>query len=91
MDTEAFVGLAIGLVAGAIGGDAVWRFVDGAVRAGGSALIVGVVVVIAAFTLNVASVYVPFVGLVVLGIAAFLALRLRRRRQEKHAGLRILR
>ena len=53
--------------------------------------IVGVVVCVAAFLLNAASFYVPFVGGVVFVLAIVLALRLRRRADQKHAGLRILR
>jgi hypothetical protein len=90
-DTESLVGLGIGVAAALIGGDAAWRFVDGAMRAGGSELIVGLVVVIVVLGANVASVYVPFVGAVVLVLAALLALRLMRRAQAKHGGLRILR
>jgi hypothetical protein len=89
-DTEAFVGLAIGVVAGLVGGDAAWRFAHGAIRAGGSAVIIGVAVVVVAFVANVASEYVPFVGVLTLLVAGWLALRLRRRSSEKYAGLRIL-
>jgi hypothetical protein len=89
-DIEAAVGLGLGLLAGAVGGDAAWRFLQGAVRAGGSAVIVGAVVTIIAFTLSALSVYVPFVGAVVFVLAAVLATRLRRRQQQKYAGLRIL-
>lgn len=89
-DAEAGAGIAIGVVAAAIGGDAAWRFLQGAIRAGGSAPIIGVVVSIVAYALNAASVYVPFVGAVVFVLAALLALRLRRRQQQKYKGLRIL-
>lgn len=89
-DTEAAVGLGIGVVAGAIGGDAAWRFLQGALRAGGSAMIVGIVVCLAAYALNVASVYVPFVGAVVFLLALVLGARLRRRAKQKYQGLRIL-
>jgi hypothetical protein len=89
-DTESLVGLALGVVAAAFGGDAAWRFLQGAVRAGGSSAIVGVVVCVVAYLLNVASVYVPFVGGVVFLLAVVLAVRLRRRQQQKYAGLRIL-
>lgn len=90
-DTESWVGLGVGLVAAAIGGDAAWRFLQGAVRAGGSAAIVGTVICASAYVLNVLSVYVPFVGLVTLALLVVLAARLRRRVDQKHAGLRILR
>lgn len=89
-DGEAFAGLAIGFLGAAVGGDAAWRFLQGAVRAGGSAIIIGVVLCIVAYLLNAASVYVPFVGAVVFLLAGALALRLRRRAQQKHGGLRIL-
>ncbi|MCW2955835.1 MAG: hypothetical protein JWO69_704 [Thermoleophilia bacterium] len=89
-DAEAVIGLGIGLLVAAIGGDAVWRFVSGAVRAGGSAVVVGAVVIVVAFALNAASVYIPFLGLVPLLLAIWLALRLRRRERQKFAGLRIL-
>jgi hypothetical protein len=89
-DTESIIGLVLGVVTAAFGGDAAWRFLHGAVRAGGSTLIVGVVVCVVAYLLNVASVYVPFVGGVVFVLAVVLALRLRRRQQQKYAGLRIL-
>lgn len=89
-DTELVAGIAIGVVAAAIGGDAAWRFLQGAVRAGGSAVIVGLVVAVAALALNSASVYVPFAGAVVLLLAVVLAIRLRRRSAQKYAGLRIL-
>ncbi len=89
-DTEAFVGLALGIVGAAVGGDAAWRFLQGAVRAGGSTIIVGVAVCIAAYLLNATSVYVPFVGAVVFVLALVLSLRLRRRAQQKYQGLRIL-
>lgn len=89
-DAEAAAGLVIGIVAAAIAGDAAWRFLQGALRAGGSAVVVGVAVVVVALVLNVASVYVPFAGLAVLVLAALLAVRLRRRQQQKYGGLRIL-
>jgi hypothetical protein len=89
-DLESGVGLGLGLVAGAIGGDAAWRFLQGALRAGGSSVIVGTVVTFVAFALSAFSVYVPFVGAVVFVLAAVLATRLRRRQQQKYAGLRIL-
>lgn len=90
-DAEAFVGLAIGLAVALVGGEAAWRFARGAIRAGGNAIIIGVVVVFVAFVANVLSEYVPFVGALVLLVAIWLAVRLRRRTAEKHAGLRILR
>lgn len=89
-DAEAAAGLAIGLVAAAVGGDAAWRFLQGAVRAGGHPALVGTVVVIVALLLNVVSVYVPFTGAAVLLVALVLAIRLRRRAKAKYAGLRIL-
>lgn len=89
-DAEAGIGLAVGIVAAAIAGDAAWRFLQGALRAGGSPVVVGAVVVAVALALNVASVYVPFAGLVVLVLAGILAVRLRRRQQQKYGGLRIL-
>lgn len=89
-DAESLVGMAIGFVAAGIGGDAASRFLAGAVRAGGSTTVVGVVVVVVAFALNASSFYVPFTGGVVLVAALVLALRLRRRTQQKYAGLRIL-
>lgn len=89
-DTEAVLGLVLGLVAAAIGGDAAARFLDGAVRAGGSALIVGVVVILVAYLLNSLSFYVPFVGGIVFVLTLVLAVRLRRRAQQKYQGLRIL-
>lgn len=89
-DAEAAAGLAVGIVAAAIAGDAAWRFLQGALRAGGSPVVVGMVVVLVALALNVASVYVPFVGAVVLVLAALLAVRMRRRQQQKYGGLRIL-
>lgn len=89
-DREAGLGLVLGIVAALVGGDAAWRFLQGAVRAGGSTTIVGTFVVVAAFLLNVASVYVPFVGAVVFVLALVLALRLRRRQQQTAGGLRIL-
>lgn len=89
-DIEAAAGLAIGLVAAAVGGDAAWRFLQGAIRAGGSAPIVGAIVCIVAYALNAASVYLPFAGGVVFLLAIVLAIRLRRRQQQKYKGLRIL-
>ncbi|MCW2927880.1 MAG: hypothetical protein JWM86_1848 [Thermoleophilia bacterium] len=89
-DAEAVVGLAIGVLAAAVGGDAAYRFLQGALRAGGSAVIVGVVVCVAALVLNSMSVYVPFVGAVVFLLVLVLAVRLHRRAQAKFAGLRIL-
>ncbi|MEO6867343.1 MAG: hypothetical protein ABI200_04920 [Gaiellales bacterium] len=89
-DLEAVIGLAIGFVAASIGGDAAWRFLQGAVRAGGSVVIVGIVVCVVALLFNAASVYVPFAGLIVLLLAGALSLRLRRRQEKKNAGLRIL-
>lgn len=89
-DAEAFAGLGLGLVGAAVGGDAAWRFLHGAVRAGGSAAIVGTAVAIAAYVLKATSIFVPFAGAVVFVLAAVLALRLRRRQQQKYAGLRIL-
>ncbi|MCZ4495523.1 MAG: hypothetical protein JWM25_106 [Thermoleophilia bacterium] len=89
-DAEAIIGLGLGLLVAAIGGDAAWRFLSGALRAGGSALVVGIVVVVIAYLLNVASFYIPFVGIVPLLLAIWLAIRLRRRAQQKYAGLRIL-
>lgn len=89
-DAEAAVGLVLGLFAAAVGGDAAWRFLHGAVRAGGSAVIIGVVVCVAAYLLNGLSVYVPFVGAVVFVLALVLSFRLRRRAQQKYQGLRIL-
>ena len=89
-DTESWFGLVLGVVAASIGGDAAWRFLRGATRAGGSAAIVGTVVCVIAFGLNSASVYVPFVGGVAFLLALVLAVRLRRRQQQKYAGLRIL-
>jgi hypothetical protein len=89
-DSEGAFGLALALVAAGVGGDATWRFLQGAIRAGGSPAIIGLVVVIVAWTLNVASVYVPFVGGVVFILALVLAARLRRREQRKYKGLRIL-
>jgi len=89
-DSEAAFGLGLGLIAAAIGGDAAWRFLRGAIRAGGSAPIVGTIVTAVALLLNSASVYVPFVGAAVFIIALVLAVRLRRRQQKKYAGLRIL-
>ncbi|MCB0879002.1 MAG: hypothetical protein KDC46_08480 [Thermoleophilia bacterium] len=89
-DGEAWLGLVLGVVGASIGGDAAWRFLQGAIRAGGSSAIVGAVVVLAAFVLNALSVYVPFVGGVVFVLALVLALRLRRRSQQTYQGLRIL-
>ncbi len=89
-DAEAGVGLVLGLIAAAVGGDAAWRFLQGAVRAGGSSLIIGVVITVAAYVLNGLSVYVPFVGAVVFVLALVLSIRLRRRAQQKYQGLRIL-
>lgn len=89
-DTESLAGTALGLVLAAIGGDAAWRFVTGAVRAGGSWTIVGASAAIVAFVLNSVSFYVPFAGFVVLVAAALLTLRLRRRDRAKYEGLRIL-
>lgn len=89
-DPESIAGLLVGVVAASIGGDAAWRFLQGAIRAGGSAPIVGAVVSIVAYALNVTSVYVPFAGAVVFLLAAALAVRLRRRQQQKYEGLRIL-
>jgi hypothetical protein len=89
-DTEAILGLLLGLVAAAIGGDAAARFLDGAVRAGGRTLIVGVVVIVIAYVLNALSYYVPFVGGIVFLLTLVLAVRLRRRAQQKYQGLRIL-
>lgn len=90
-DAEAWIGLVLGLVAAAIGGDAAWRFLRGAVSAGGSAAIVGTIVCAVAYVLNVLSVYVPFVGAVVFALSLVLAARLRRRADQKYKGLRILR
>lgn len=89
-DGEAWSGLVLGVVAGAIGGDAIWRFMSGAVRAGGSAPVMGAIVAAVVLALNTASVYVPFAGGVVLLLFAVLAIRLRRRSSQKYAGLRIL-
>ncbi|MBC7461077.1 MAG: hypothetical protein H7287_06920 [Thermoleophilia bacterium] len=89
-DAESIVGTVIGLTVAAIGGDAAGRFLAGAVRAGGSTVVVGIVVAVVAYALNAASFYVPFAGAVVLVIAITLAIRLRRRTQQKYAGLRIL-
>lgn len=89
-DAESYFGLGLGLFAAAIGGDAAWRFLHGAVRAGGSAAIVGAVTCIVAYLLNATSVYVPFVGGVVFLLALCLAVRLRRRQHQKYKGLRIL-
>ncbi len=89
-DTEAMVGLVLGLLAAAVGGDAAWRFLQGALRAGGASTIVGGVVVFVAYALNVVSVYVPFVGAVVFVLALVLSLRLRRRSRQTYQGLRIL-
>lgn len=89
-DAEAFAGIGIGIVAAAIGGDAAWRFLQGAIRAGGDVTVVGVVVSLVALAANVASVYLPFAGAVVLLLALLLALRLRSRQRERFAGLRIL-
>jgi hypothetical protein len=89
-DLEAWVGLLLGLVAAAVGGDAAYRFLAGATRAGGSAGIVGGVVVLIAYLLNATSFYVPFLGAVVFVLALVLAVRLRRRQQQKFQGLRIL-
>ncbi len=89
-DGEAVAGLLIGILAASIGGDFAWRFLHGAVRAGGSAAIVGTALVLLAWLLNAASVYVPFVGGVVFVVISLLALRLRRRQQHTAGGLRIL-
>lgn len=89
-DREAAAGMAIALIAAAIGGDIVWRFVTGAVRAGASPGIVAAAVVFIVYLVNVASVYVPFAGAVALLVALLLVVRLRRRKAEKHRGLRIL-
>jgi len=89
-DGESFAGIAIGFVAAAIGGDAAWRFLQGSVRAGGSTVVIGIVVAIAAYALNAAAFYIPFAGIVVLALAIVLAVRLRRRTKQKYAGLRIL-
>lgn len=89
-DGEAAFGIVLGIVAASVGGDAAWRFLQGAVRAGGSSVVVGSVVCIVAYALNVVSVYMPFVGAVVFVLALVLAVRLRRRAQQKYQGLRIL-
>lgn len=89
-DGEAVLGLVLGLIAASVGGDATWRFLQGAVRAGGSPTIVGLVVCVVAYALNVASVYIPFVGVAVFVLSVVLVARLRSREQRKFAGLRIL-
>ncbi|MCW2950290.1 MAG: hypothetical protein JWN41_1303 [Thermoleophilia bacterium] len=89
-DTESIAGVAIGAIVAALGGDAAWRFLSGAVRAGGSSLVVGVVVALVADLANALSFYVPFVGGVVVLATGLLTVRLRRRTRQKYAGLRIL-
>lgn len=89
-DAEGGFGLVLGVVAAAIGGDAAWRFLQGATRAGGSRTVVGVALVVAAYLLNVAAFYVPFTGAVILVLALVLSIRLRRRQQQTYQGLRIL-
>lgn len=89
-DAESIVGLAAGIMAGAVGGHAAWLFTSGSVRGGASRAIVVGTVLIVALVLNAASVYVPFAGFVILVAAALLAWRLHRRDRGKYKGLRIL-
>ena len=87
---EALVGAIAGIVGAAIGGHAADLFIQGSVRAGGSAGIIGVAVAMVALVLNGAAFYVPFVGLFVLALAIVIAIRLQRRAKAKYKGLRML-
>lgn len=89
-DLEGAFGIMLGIVGASIGGDASWRFIRGATNAGGSAVMVGFLIVVGAWILNALSVYVPFVGGVVLILSLILAVRLRRRARQTYKGLRIL-
>lgn len=82
--------LAIGAVVGAL---AAWAFagvLDGArdgggTRGGVAALAAGASAVVAGLAI------VPFVGYILLGVAIWFAIRVRRKRDRKFAGLRVLR
>lgn len=89
-DAESVVGLAVGVVAASVGGDAAYRFIAGAIRAGGSPALVGIALSLVALGLNAASVYIPFAGAIVVALALLAVLRLRRREHGRHRGLRIL-
>jgi hypothetical protein len=84
------IGVAVALVAGAIGGVTAARFIRGSVQAGGDSTIVQAAVLLAALIDAAVSVFVPFVGFAFALLCAFFTLRQRRRAGEKHAGLRIL-
>lgn len=90
IDREAIIGVIVGLIAAAIGGHAVNLFVRGSIRAGGSAIVVGVVVIVAVYVLNIIAVYVPFAGVLPLLLAIAVAVRLGRRNKARYKGLRIL-
>ncbi len=89
-DPESYVGTVLGVVAAAVGGHAAHLFVRGSVRAGGSALIVGVVTCVVSLMLNAASFYLPFAGIVVLLLVLIFGIRLAKRARAKYKGLRIL-
>lgn len=90
IDAEAITGLVIGMVAAAVGGHAANLFMRGSLRAGGSAAVVGAVIIGAAYALNALAVYVPFAGVISLLLAAMFSLRLGRREKARYKGLRIL-
>jgi hypothetical protein len=89
-DSESAVAIAVGCVAAAIGARAAQLFLEGSIRAGGHAGIVGFVVCTVALALNALSFYVPFAGAAVLVLALIVMVRLGRRDKGKYEGLRIL-
>jgi hypothetical protein len=87
---ESWTGLAVGLVAGAVGGHAAYLFTEGSVRGGGARGIVVGTVIVAGLVLDALSLYVPFAGFAAVVACGVLATRLGRQAREKHQGLRIL-
>ena len=85
-DALPWVGLAIGAAAGVAAGWVGRRVVDGARRADGSAG--GVAVIAASATLGLAALaLIPFLGYLFAPAVAYLAIRIRRQKDAKHAGL----
>ena len=89
LDDISVGGIAVGAAAGALAAAAVSPLAGAAARAG-SALATGLILAVSAIAEGAAS-WIPFVGYAFVLVAAFLALRGRRRAGERYEGLRILR
>lgn len=83
-------GAALGVALGALGAWVASTLLAGAARAGGHPSILSLFMSIAGLLLALVAVFVPFGGYLVAAIFLRAAFRIRRRSDEKHAGLRIL-